>query len=211
MRAAPRPEEERDQSGGAATMRAAARPEEERGNRVERRRCGPRRVPRSSATIGFSPARYAGAVSASGKPVGPPAPVGVRGAGLIVALQGATGLVVAAVLLFRAVGGADQRVVNGFGTAGWFVLAGGAVLAAGCALLVGRRWGRGLAVLAELLLLPVSWYLTVGSHRALVGIPVGIMALTALALLLSPAAIRWAAGGDQRGPARSANSGPDSR
>jgi hypothetical protein len=135
----------------------------------------------------------------------------VRGAGLIVAVQGATGVVLAAALLFRGLGGADQRVVNGFGTALWFVLTGGAVLSAGCALLFGRRWGRGLAVFAELLLLPVAWYLTVGSHRPLVGIPVGLLALTTLALLLSPAAVRWVSAGDQHGPASPANSGPDSR
>jgi hypothetical protein len=119
------------------------------------------------------------------------APASVRGAGLIVAAQGATGLVVAAVLLIRAIGGVDQRGINGFGTAAWFALAGGAVLAAGWALRVGRRWGRGLAVFAELLLLPVAWYLTVDSHRALIGIPVAALALTALALLFSPAAVRW--------------------
>ena len=84
-------------------------------------------------------------------------------------------MVVAGVLLIRAIGGADQRGVNGFGTAGWFALAGGAVLAAGWALLVGRRWGRGLAVFAELLLLPVAWYLTVDSHRALIGVPVAAL------------------------------------
>ena len=138
-------------------------------------------------------------------------PASVRGAGLIVAVQGVTGLVVAAVLLFRGLAGADQRVVNGFGTAAWFALVGGAVLAAGGALLVGRRWGRGVAVFAELLLLPVAWYLAVGSHRALVGIPVGIVALTALALLFSPPAVRWVSGGDQRGPASSTNSGPHTR
>lgn len=138
-------------------------------------------------------------------------PASVRGAGAIVAVQGATGLVLAAVLVIRGLGGADQRVVNGFGTAAWFALVGAAVLAAGGALLVGRRWGRGLAVFAELLLLPVAWYLAVGSHRALIGIPVGVIALAALALLFSPPAVRWVAGGDQRGPASSANSGPDSR
>jgi len=138
-------------------------------------------------------------------------PTSVRGAGVIVAVQGATGVVVAAVLLLRAIGGADQRVANGFGTAVWFGLSGGAVLAAGWALLVGRRWGRGLAVFAELLLLPVAWYLTVGSHRALIGVPVGAMALTGLALLFSPAALRWISVGDQPGPASSANSRPESR
>jgi hypothetical protein len=135
----------------------------------------------------------------------------VRGAGLIVAVQGAIGLVLAAVLLIRGLGGADQRVVNGFGTAAWFAVVGAAVLGAGAAMLVGRRWGRGLAVFAQLLLLPVAWYLAVGSHRIVVGVAVGILALTVLVLLFSPAAVRWVAGGDQRGPASSANSGPDSR
>lgn len=130
---------------------------------------------------------------------------------MIVAVQGAIGLVLAAVLLIRGLGGADQRVVNGFGTAAWFALVGGSVLAAGCAMLAGRRWGRGLAVFAELLLLPVAWYLAIGSHRLVVGVPVGIIALTVLALLFSPAAVRWVSGGDQQGPASSADSGPDSR
>jgi hypothetical protein len=133
--------------------------------------------------------------------VPPQTPASVRGAGLIVAVQGATGVAVAAVLLLRGLGGADQRLVNGFGTALWFVLSGAAVLAAGIALLFGRRWGRGLAVFAELLLLPVAWYLTTGSHRPLIGIPLGITALTVLALLMSPAAARWISGGGQHGPA----------
>jgi hypothetical protein len=153
---------------------------------------------RGRARHSGSVAGYAGAVRVSRKragfPLGRAAPASVRGAGLLVAVQGAAGLMVAAVLLIRALSGADQRVVNGFGTAGWFVLVGGAVLVAGCALRVGRRWGRGLAVFAELLLLPVAWYLTVGSHRAPIGIPVAIMALTVLALLFSPAAVRWASG-----------------
>lgn len=135
----------------------------------------------------------------------------MRGAGLLVALQGLAALVVAAVLVVRGIAGADQRVANGLGTAVWFVLVGGVVLAAGRALVVGRRWGRGLAVVTQLLLLPVAWYLTVGSHRPAVGIPVGIVALTVLGLLFSPAAVRWAAGGDQGGQASSANRGPDSR
>jgi hypothetical protein len=138
-------------------------------------------------------------------------PATVRAAGLMVAVEGAVGLVVAAVLLIRAIGGADQRVANGFGTAVWFAVAGGGVLAAGWALLVGRRWGRGLAVFAELLLLPVAWYLTVDSHRAPIGIPVAALALTALALLFSPPAVHWVAGNAQRDPASSTSSEPDSR
>ena len=135
----------------------------------------------------------------------------MRGAGVIVAVQGLAALVVAAVLVVRGIAGADQRVVNGLGTAIWFVLVGGVVIAAGRALVVGKRWGRGLAVVTELLLLPVAWYLAVGSHLPAFGIPLGVVALATLVLLFSPAALRWAAGGDQGGPASSASRGPDSR
>lgn len=135
----------------------------------------------------------------------------MRAAGVIVALQGVAALVVAAALVVRGIAGADQRVVNGLGTAIWFILVGAVVLAAGRALVVGKRWGRGLAVVTELLLLPVAWYVAVGSHQPAFGIPVGIVALATLALLFSPAAVRWAAGGDQAGPASSASRGPDSR
>lgn len=44
------------------------------------------------------------------------------------------------------------------------------MLAAGCRLAVGKLWGRGLAVFAQLLLLPVAWYLIVGSHQPAIGI-----------------------------------------
>ena len=144
-------------------------------------------------------------------PGNPAAPLAVRGAGWIVVLQGVAALVVAAVLLVRGLAGADQRVVNGLGTAVWFAVVGGGVLAAGYALVAGKRWGRGLGVFTQLLLLPVAWYLAVGSHQSVFGIPLAIVALTVLVLLFSPAAVRWAAGGDQRGPASSASSGPDSR
>lgn len=138
------------------------------------------------------------------------APAAVRGAGLLVVVQGLAALVVAVVLLVRGVAGADQRVVNGLGTAAFFVLVGAVVLAAGRALAVGKRWGRGLAVITQMLLLPVAWYLTVDSQRPGFGIPAGVVALTVLGLLFSPAGVRWAAG-DQRDSASSANRGPDSR
>ncbi|OBI09936.1 hypothetical protein A5714_18750 [Mycobacterium sp. E2462] len=141
----------------------------------------------------------------------PAAPAPVRGAGRVVAGQGAAALVVAVVLVVRGIAGADQRVVNGLGTAAWFVVVGGVVLAAGRALTVGKRWGRGLGVFTQLLLLPVAWYLTVGSHRPAFGVPLGVSALAVLALLFSPAAVRWAAGGDQGDAASSASGAPDNR
>lgn len=141
----------------------------------------------------------------------PPAPpTAVRRAGVIVAVQGVAALIVAVVLVVRGVAGVDQHLANGLATAGWFVLVGAAVIAAGRALILGRRWGRGLAVITQLLLLPVAWYLAVGSHQPGFGIPAGAVAVIVLALLFSPAAVRWAAGaqGDSASPA---SRGPDSR
>ncbi len=132
-------------------------------------------------------------------------------AGLLVEVQGAAALAVAVALVVRGVAGADQRVVNGLGTAVWFFLVGGVVLAAGRALARGRRWGRGLGIFTQLLLLPVAWYLAAGSHRPAFGVPLGILAAAVLVLLFSPPALRWAAGRDQGGPASSASRGPDSR
>lgn len=140
----------------------------------------------------------------------PAAPTPVRRAGLIVVLQGIAALIVAVVLVVRGIAGADQQVVNGLATAGWFVLVGAGVIAAGRALMLGKRWGRGLAVITQLLLLPVAWYLAVGSHQPGFGIPAGAVALLVLGLLFSPAAVRWAAG-DQGDSARPANGAPDSR
>ncbi|OBH03913.1 hypothetical protein [Mycobacterium sp. E1747] len=147
------------------------------------------------------------------------APAAVRGAGLLVAVQGTAALVTAVALVVRFAVGGDQRVVHGAPASGWysqatavfFVLVGAVVLAAGRALILGKRWGRGLAVITQLLLLPVAWYLTVGSHRPGFGVPAGIAAVAVLGMLFSPAGLRWAGGGDQRDSASSANRGPDSR
>lgn len=132
----------------------------------------------------------------------------MRQAGAVVALEGAAALVVAVALVVRGLLGADQHIVSGFGTAAWFAIIGVGVIAAGWALWTGRRWGRGLAVFAQLLLLPVAWYIAVGSHQWLYGIPIAVVALVTLALLFSPSALQWAAGQDA---ASADNSGPDTR
>ncbi|MUM16508.1 hypothetical protein BI330_08960 [Mycobacterium sp. CBMA 623] len=115
---------------------------------------------------------------------------------MIVAGEGAVGLVIAVVLVVRAAGGADQHLVNGYGTAAWFAIFGTAVLAGGLALATGKRWGRGIAVMMQLLLLPVAWYAGVGSHQLALGVPIAIVAVVALVLLFSPTAQLWAAGDD---------------
>jgi peptidoglycan/LPS O-acetylase OafA/YrhL len=139
-----------------------------------------------------------------------PSPTTVRQAAVLVSLEGAAGLVAAVVYVISGVGSGEQPGMNKFGTAAWFAIIGGAVLAAGWALWTGRRWGRGLAVFAQLLLLPVAWYIAVGSGQWAYGVPVGTVALITLVLLFSPSAVQWlGAQGDSSASAD--NSGPDTR
>jgi hypothetical protein len=138
-----------------------------------------------------------------------PSPSTVRQAAVVVAVEGAALVGVAAVLVVRHLAGVeDQPWLSGYGTAGWFAIMGAGVLAAGWALWTGRRWGRGIAVFAQLLLLPVAWYMGVGSQRWVYAIPIGVVALATLALLFSPSALQWLGA---QGPAKADNSGPDTR
>jgi hypothetical protein len=123
----------------------------------------------------------------------PAIPPAVRYAGFVAATEGVVAIVVAVVLVVRAVSGADQHIVNGYGTAGWFAVMGAAVAAAGWALIAGRRWGRGIAIFANLLLLPVAWYI-VAAHQPIYAVALGGVAIAVLALLFSPPALRWASG-----------------
>ncbi len=122
------------------------------------------------------------------------APGTVRGAGALAALEGTVGVIVAVVLVVRGLSGADQSKVSAYGTAAWFLILGGAVLAAGIGLFLGRRWGRAIAVIAQILLLPVSWYMIKG-HQPQFGIPLGLVALAGLVLLFAPSSTRWMAQG----------------
>jgi peptidoglycan/LPS O-acetylase OafA/YrhL len=138
-----------------------------------------------------------------------PSPSTVRQAAVVVALEGAALVGVAVVLVVRHLAGVeDQPWLSGYGTAAWFVIMGAGVIAAGWALWTGRRWGRGIAVFAQLLLLPVAYYMGVGSQQWLYGIAVGVVALGTLALLFSPSTLQWLGAQD---PAKADNSGPDTR
>jgi hypothetical protein len=138
-----------------------------------------------------------------------PSPTTVRQAAALVAMEGVAGLVAAVVYIVSGFGGAEESGLNKYGTALWFAVMGSAVLAAGWALWTGRRWGRGLAVFAQLLLLPVAWYMGVGSHQWLYAIPIAVVALATLALLFSPSTLQWLSAQDSAASAD--NSGPDTR
>ena len=134
-------------------------------------------------------------------------PPTVRRAAALVGLQGALGVIGAVVFLVRATAGADGHIVNGFANAGWFALFGAALLGAAWALWTGRRWGRGIAVFAQMLLLPVSWYVGVGSHRWIYAVPVAVVSLAILVLLFAPGTLRWMS----YDSASADNSAPDTR
>lgn len=139
-----------------------------------------------------------------------PAPSTVRQAAVLVGLEGAAGVVAALVYLVSGFSDAEELGLNKFGTAAWFAIVGGAVVAAGWALWTGRRWGRGIAVFAQLLLLPVAWYVAVGSHQWFYGVPVAAIAVATLLLLFSPSALQWL-GAQDSASANADNSGPDTR
>ena len=135
-------------------------------------------------------------------------PSTVRRAGAVVALEGSALVVVAGVLVVRHLAGTDDPpFLSGYGTAAWFAVMGSAVLAAAWALWTGRRWGRGVAVFAQLLLLPIAWYMAVDSNRWSYGVPVALVAVVALGLLFSPSAVQWLS----QDPASADKSSPDTR
>lgn len=117
-------------------------------------------------------------------------PPAVRRAGFLVAAEGILGLIGAVVFVVRGLAGADEHIVSGYGNALWLVLVGGAVLAGGWALITGRRWGRGIAIFANLLLLGVAWFVF-RSGQLSYAIPVALVAAVTLGLLFSPSAVQW--------------------
>lgn len=136
-------------------------------------------------------------------------PTTVRRAAALVAVQGALGVLAALVYLVRGMTGADRHVVDGFGNAGWFGLFGALLLGAAWALWTGRRWGRGIAIYAQMLLLPVSWYAGVGSHRWVYAVPVAVVSVLIVVLLFSRSTIQWLTTPDVAASAD--NSGPETR
>lgn len=127
-------------------------------------------------------------------------------------LEGTALVGVAGVLVVRALGGASERSISGYGTAGWYAVMGAGLLTAGWALWRGRQWGRGLSVFAQLLLLPVAYYIAVGSQQWAYGVPIALVAAAALVMLFSPSALAWASVGAAGQDSASAdNSSPDNR
>ncbi len=119
------------------------------------------------------------------------APTTVRGAGVLVALQGLVGVGFAVALLVRALSGATS-IGNLYGEAAYFAVLGAAVVGCGVALVLGKRGARGPTTVVEILLLGVAWYATGPSDRPEYGIPVAAVSVVVLYLLYNARAREWA-------------------
>lgn len=135
----------------------------------------------------------AGRADAPGDPARGAVPAAVRRAGALAGLQGVVLLGFAVYLVVRALLGHHEETVkiSGYGTAVWFLIMGGAVAAAGFGLVRGARWGRGLVVIAQLVLLPVAYYLGVGSHHWAAGVIVAGTAVVTLYSLFQRSSLEW--------------------
>lgn len=119
------------------------------------------------------------------------APSTVRGAGVLVGLQGLVGIVFAVALLIRALSGVSA-IGNLYGEAAYFAIVGAAVIGCGVALVLGKRGARGPTTVVEILLLGVAWYAAGPSGRPEYGVPVGVVCVVVLYLLYNVRAREWA-------------------
>lgn len=119
------------------------------------------------------------------------APATVRGAGLVVTLQGLAGVAFAIAVLIRAFSGHSTPGNNLYGEAAYFAVLGGGVLACGLGLLLGRTWARTPSVVIEIILLGVAWYAMGPSGRPELGLPVAALAGLVIVLLFHARSRAW--------------------
>jgi hypothetical protein len=124
-------------------------------------------------------------------------PPAVRAAGALTAVQGLVGLAFAVALVVRSF--SVEQSGGLLGEAAYFAVLSAGVLAAGGGLLLGKHWGRTPAVVVQLLLLGVAWYMYGPSGRQLWGALLGVYVVGTLVLLFTNPARRWALGVDEAG------------
>ena len=144
----------------------------------------------------------------STEPVVPPA---VRAAGALTSLQGLGGLALAVALVVRVVQrGEVRRAVLGEAACSRCCSAGVSSRPV-VGLLLGKHWGRTPAIVMQLLLLGVAWYVYGPSEQQLWGSLVGIYCVATLVLLFTNPVRRWALGVDEDEPSGRAISARDHR
>ncbi|BDD81621.1 hypothetical protein TPB0596_13840 [Tsukamurella pulmonis] len=122
------------------------------------------------------------------------APGTVKAAGAVVALEGFVALAVGVVELIRGIAGTADTTTGAYGIAFWMIPMGAAVLAGGIALLRGKRWGRTLGVLTNVLLGCAGLSGAFAQGRPEIGLPLVAVAVLVLGLLFSPPTVAWLEG-----------------
>ncbi|TWS18074.1 hypothetical protein FK529_17195 [Tsukamurella asaccharolytica] len=122
------------------------------------------------------------------------APGTVVAAGWLVAFEGAAALAVGVVELIRGIAGTASTTTGAYGLAFWMIPMGSAVLAGGIALLRGKRWGRTVGVLTNVLLGFTGISGAFAQSSPLLGYPLLVPAIVVLVLLFSPPTVAWLEG-----------------
>ncbi|MGD7002966.1 hypothetical protein [Corynebacterium halotolerans] len=134
-------------------------------------------------------------------PQSPLLPAAMRWASIIAIIQSAVGIGYAILLIVRNLMGVeDQSVVTtqenmnfvGIGTAVFFILIFGTVLAGAISILAGRRWGRGPVTILQMLLLPIAIMMIQGGAW-LLAIATIVSAVLALLMIFNQRSAEWAA------------------
>lgn len=129
----------------------------------------------------------------------PPAPM--RWAGIIAIIQSLVGIAYACLLIYRdLIGVEDPSVVTtqdnmafvGIGTAVFFIVIFGTVLAGAIFMITGRRWGRGPVVILQMLFLPIAVMMFQGGAYLLASATL-LSAVLTLVLVFNRTSADWAA------------------
>lgn len=120
------------------------------------------------------------------------APVSVRVAGVLVGLQGLTGVGYAVAVLVGALTNTRGAIGNLYAEAGFFVVLAGCVIAVAVGLLRGQPWTRTPAAVLQLLFIGIAWYVFGPSGQVLVGVVTAVVCVATLVLLFTARARAWA-------------------
>ncbi|QMV85921.1 hypothetical protein HW450_04160 [Corynebacterium hindlerae] len=131
----------------------------------------------------------------------PRVPTPVKYAGYLAMIQSLIGLGYAGILIYRElIGERDAAIVTdtearagliGYGTAIYFIIIFGAVLAGAISMNKGRRWGRGPVAMLEMFLLVVAYYMWSAGQPAWAGV-VAVSGVLGLFLLFNSKSLAWA-------------------
>lgn len=124
----------------------------------------------------------------------PVVPENVRVAGVLVGVQGVVGVVVSVVLGVRALGAAGAGSYYGLGEAAFFLVLAGGVAGIGYGLFRGVHGCRTPAIVLQLLLFPVIYYVLGPSRQLFWGIVCGLYVLFTFLMLISEQSRRWSMG-----------------